>query len=60
MTIGAQVAYNDKEGFGRVTLDTDPATLKAQVIWQACALGQLYIYIFMYTDHFICLGLTEA
>lgn len=41
VVVGAQVSYEDRAGFGRVTLDTPPDVLRAQVIWQAAALDGL-------------------
>jgi len=39
--IGAHVSFVDKENFGRTQLDTSPAELREQVLWQASALDGL-------------------
>lgn len=40
-SLHVQVAFEDREGFGRRRLDTEPKLLKAQVLWQASALDGL-------------------
>lgn len=41
ITIGAHVSFEDRDGFGRRKLDTSPADLYAQVLWQTSALDGL-------------------
>jgi UPF0271 protein len=41
VAIGAQVSYEDREGFGRRDLDVDPDLLRAQILWQAGGLDAL-------------------
>ena len=41
VAVGAQVSYVDREGFGRRSMEVDPAVLRAQVLWQAGALDAL-------------------
>lgn len=41
IVIGAHVSFEDRQGFGRVALDTPPEILRAQVLWQTGALDSL-------------------
>jgi UPF0271 protein len=41
VTVGAQVSYVDREGFGRRDLEVEPELLRAQILWQAGALDGL-------------------
>ena len=43
--IGAHVSFRDREGFGRCALDTPPAELLDEVLWQASALSGLCLRI---------------